>query len=444
VTDAARQPSHSDQSLRRVRVRLTAWYAGTFTVILVVLGAGMFATITGRYDRELDESLRDNARELVRVIHLQPDAASVAHVLDSSRFRVPERLLYVTDQDGARIAGPEMPAWLVELAKEAARTGPATGAHDIESHDGKPSRLLRAYAEPVRLATGRSLVAVSAADEVEIEDRYAALIAIFAIAALAALVMVAVGGWILARQSTAPIERSIRHMRRFMADAAHELRTPLTILRSRAEVTLQRPRQADDYVSALQAVERESARMGGIVEDLLLLARADAGERPIDRKRLFLDEVVFDAAETARVMADRSAVRLEFGELPEIAVEGDGALLVQLVIILLDNAIKYTPAGGAVRVSLAADASTAALTVADTGVGIAAEHLPHVFDRFYRADAARVRDDASVVSTSEGVGLGLAIARWIAEQHGARLSLVSTPDRGTTATAVFPLVVVAA
>src|SRR6185369_7334215 len=120
--------------------------------------------------------------------------------------------------------------------------------HDLESSNGQPSRLIRAYAEPVRLSHGDTLVAVTAADEVEIEDRYAALIVTFSMAALAALVLVAIGGWILARQSTAPIEASIQHMRRFMADAAHELRTPLTILRSRAEVTLQRQREPAEYV----------------------------------------------------------------------------------------------------------------------------------------------------------------------------------------------------
>jgi signal transduction histidine kinase len=431
----------SGDSLRRVRVRLTTWYAATFAVILLVIGTGMFATITWRYDRELDESLRDTAHEVMRVLQVRGRADQL---FDPSEFRIADRLLFVTSTDGRLLAGPPMPAWLLTLARDAARTGPKQQAHDFVTSSPDSVRLVRAYAEAVRLPGGDSVVAVAAADEVEIEDRYAALIATFSIAALAGLVLVTAGGWFLGRQSTAPIERSIHQMRRFMADAAHELRTPLTILRSRAEVTLQRPREPADYVAALQAVERESARLGGIVEDLLMLARADAGERPIERRKIFLDDIVFDAAEAARVIADRRSVRLEFDDLPEAAVNGDGSLLLQLVIILLDNAIKYTPTGGNVRIGLTRDAGTATLSVADSGVGIAPEHLPFVFDRFYRADPARGRDDASAsATTSEGVGLGLAIARWIAEQHEARLSIDSTPGEGTTALAVFPLAVTA-
>jgi signal transduction histidine kinase len=436
VTLPVRQQSHSDDSLGRVRRRLTTWYAGTFAVILLVLGTGMFATITRQYDHELDESLQDNAREVIRVLRVRGNPNGV---FEASEIRIPDRLLYVTDSAGRVLAGPLMPKWLAEMSRQAARAGAVRRAHDMETPSGESVRLIRAYAEPVRLPNGEPVVVVAAADEVEIEDRYTSLIVIFTTAALAAIVLVAVGGSVLARQSTAPIEHSIGQRRRFMADAAHELRTPLTILRSRAEVTLQRPREPGDYVTALQAVERESTRLGGIVDDLLMLARADAGERPVEHKPVFLDDVVFDAAETARVIADQRSVRLEFGDLPETSIVGDRSLLVQLAIILLDNAIKYTPGGGTVRVAIIHDAATATLTVVDTGVGIAPEHLPWVFDRFYRADPARGRDDAAGASGSEGVGLGLAIARWIAEQHDAKLSVASSPGAGTTASATFSL-----
>src|SRR5438477_17645 len=132
----------------------------------------------------------------------------------------------------------------------------------------------------VRHQLSRPLVAIVVGNNVELQDRYAALIAAFGGAGLAALLLVAAGGWLLVRKSTAPVEATIEHMRRFMADAAHELRTPLTVLRSRAEVTLQQPRDAATYVAALGGIEREAKRLGSIVEDLLILARADAGERP--------------------------------------------------------------------------------------------------------------------------------------------------------------------
>jgi signal transduction histidine kinase len=137
-------------------------------------------------------------------------------------------------------------------------------------------------------------------------------------------------------------------------------------VRSRAEVALQRARTPDEYVQALHAIERETERLGGIVEDLLMLARADAGQRPIERRRIFLDDLTLDAAESARIIADRKAVRLEVEEFEEAAVNGDPTLLRQLVLILLDNAIKFTDPGGVVRVGVRADASVATLTVTDT------------------------------------------------------------------------------
>ena len=169
-----------------------------------------------------------------------------------------------------------------------------------------------------------------------------------------------------------------------------------------------------------------------------MLARADAGERPIDRSRVFLDDIALDAADAARVIADRKGVRLEVAEFEESPVEGDAALLRQLAIILLDNAIKFTAAGGVVTIAVHPQHGGAALSVADTGVGIPPAHLPHVFERFYRGDPARTREAASDASTSEGAGLGLSIARWIADEHTGAITITSAPGAGTTVTVQFP------
>ena len=168
------------------------------------------------------------------------------------------------------------------------------------------------------------------------------------------------------------------------------------------------------------------------------MARADAGERPIDRQRVFLDDITLDAAEAVRVIADRKDVRLEVEEFEEAAVLADPALLRQLVVILLDNAIKFTAAGGTVRVSVNATPSHATLTVSDTGIGIEADKLPHVFDRFFRADSSRTRSGERDSGASEGVGLGLSIAQWIADEHGGSITIDSEPGRGTRAIAQFP------
>ena len=230
------------------------------------------------------------------------------------------------------------------------------------------------------------------------------------------------------RKSTAPVERSIEHMRRFMADAAHELRTPLTVLRSRAEVALQQPRAAREYEEALRGIESEAKRLGTLVEDLLILARADAGERPIVRERLYLDDLTLEAAGAARAVAQAKGVALDVDEFDEAPVVGDPTLLRQLVMILLDNAVKFTERGGRVRVRVGAPNDRALLVVEDTGAGITTEQLPHVFERFYRGDAARSRANGN---GADGAGLGLSIAKWIADAHQAEIALASAPGEGT-------------
>lgn len=438
MTSRDRQATPAPVSLRNLRLRLTAWYAATFSGILFLLSAGMFAAITHRFDRDLDASLRDSAGELIRVARLRANASGAPlSMLDSSDLRIPGRTLYLLDPSGRSIAGAPPPLWVQELARHAATAGPSDHTEHIESEGANAERLLRSHAAPFTVRNGPLLVAVATADEIELEDRYTSLIAAFGGAALVAIVLVAAGGWLLARQSTAPVERSIEQMRRFMADAAHELRTPLTVLRSRAEVALQRPRETSEYVKALNGMQREAERLGRIVEDLLMLARADAGERPIERRRMFLDDVTLDAAEAARAIAERRSVRLEVDQFEEAAIDADPALVRQLVIILLDNAIKFTPAGGVVRIAVHAGPTQATLTVSDTGVGIAADQLPHVFDRFYRGDPARTRDGETGASASDGVGLGLSIARWIAGEHGAELHIESQLGQGTQVTVRF-------
>ena len=250
--------------------------------------------------------------------------------------------------------------------------------------------------------------------------------------AFAALFLVAAGGFILVRKSTAPIERSIEYMRRFMADAAHELRTPITILRTRAEVALQQPRDAANYVAALRGVEAEARRLGIIVDSLLVLARADTGERQIEKERIFLDDVAVDAAGAAEIVARQKDVHLTVDEFEEAPVEGDPALIRQLIMIVLDNAVKFTDAGGQVHVRVSMHGGVPTFVVEDTGVGIKREEVSRVFQRFFRGEAARSRTD--------GAGLGLSIARWIAREHGAEISLTSEPGNGTRVVITFPRV----
>ena len=419
------------QSLDRLRWRLTVWYAATFLVILALLGVGMFAVITWRFDLELDRSLEEATRELIRVAQAR-DASHEAVLFDPRRdVRIPGRVLFVTDTLGA-LPDTSLDPWLRRLALDAARGRPANTVQSVGE------RILRAHAQAFPVAGGRTNVAIAIADEIELEDHYASLIAAFGASAFVAVILVAFGGWLLARKSTAPVEETFSHMRRFMADAAHELRTPLSVVRARAEVALQRARDPNEYADALRGIERETMRLGRLVEDLLMLARADAGERRIERRRVFLDDITLDAVEAARLIAERKSVRLEVADFEEASANADPDLLRQLVMILLDNAIKFTKSGGVVRVQVLSRASRSQLAVTDDGVGIPPDQISHVFERFYRGDPARTRDASASAEASTGVGLGLSIAQWIAEEHDGTIDIESTPGQGTRVTVSFP------
>jgi len=197
-------------------------------------------------------------------------------------------------------------------------------------------------------------------------------------------------------------------------------------------VTLQQPRDAANYVSALLGIEAEARRLGGIVDSLLVLARADAGERQLERERLFLDDIAIDAAGAAQIVGRQKGVEVAVDEFEEAAVVGDAALIRQLIMILLDNAIKFTDAGGLVRIRVSMRDGAPTFSVEDTGIGIKPEDLSRVFQRFFRGESARGR--------TEGAGLGLSIARWIAREHDADISLSSEPGKGTTVVVTFPRV----
>jgi signal transduction histidine kinase len=245
-----------------------------------------------------------------------------------------------------------------------------------------------------------------------------------------ALLMVAFVGYQLVELSIRPVQAAYEEMRRFLADAAHELRTPVAVLRARAEVALQRDRAPAEYRSALDEVGREAEVMGRIVDDLLILARVETGVRAVMKEPVYLDDLVSGAAAAAGVLAESRGVRLEVGEFDEAGVTGDPALLRQLLLILLQNAVKYTPRGGAVRVDVHSRGGAPTVVVEDTGMGIAPGELPHVFERFYRGEEAR--------GVTEGAGLGLSIARRIVAGHDARIDVRSEPGRGTRVTVVFP------
>lgn len=225
------------------------------------------------------------------------------------------------------------------------------------------------------------------------------------------------------------LEAAYAAQQRFVSDASHELRAPLTVLQANLELLREaRALATEERDLALAEAHAEAVRLARLVADLLALARADAGQQ-IRRELVELDRILMDVVGEARHLT--RGQRLEVGELESVRVFGDADRLKQLLLILVDNAIKYTPAPGRVTLALRRNDGTARVAVRDTGMGIPPAALPHVFERFYRADPARSRDPG-------GTGLGLPIARWIATQHGGDVALSSTPGVGTTAVVTLP------
>jgi signal transduction histidine kinase len=219
------------------------------------------------------------------------------------------------------------------------------------------------------------------------------------------------------------LDRVFQSQGYFVAYASHELRGPLTVIRGNLDL-LKRKLSEEERRESLNAIERESIRMSKIVDALLLLAEVESGQLE-QRQKVSLKEILMGELERAKALAGGRKIIVEHKEA--LVVKGDVQRLRQLLANLVDNAIKYTPDHGTITLSLFRDDSWARMEVTDTGIGITPEHLPHIFDRFYRVDKARSR-------TSGGTGLGLAIVKGIAEQHGGKVTVTSQPDKGSTFT----------
>jgi len=230
----------------------------------------------------------------------------------------------------------------------------------------------------------------------------------------------------------ARLQRSFDEVRRFTADAAHELRTPLAAMRTEAEVALRSPRAPERDARVLENLLEEIERLTRLVSHLLFLCREETGIGVRDLSPVRLDEIVNDVCEHMKVAAREKGLDLVVERADACLVSGEADRIRQLFFNLVDNAIKYTQAGGKVTVEIQASSSQALVAVTDTGIGIAAEHLPYVFDRFYRVDSSRN-------SEIEGTGLGLAICRSIAEAHAGHIEIASALGTGTRVTLVLPM-----
>lgn len=230
------------------------------------------------------------------------------------------------------------------------------------------------------------------------------------------------------------LEGSFGALRRFTADASHELKTPLAVLRADVERAMNASSHSTEQLVALEEALAEITRMADLVDSLLTLARADEGRYDLHREPVHLEPLVREVFETAAILGEGAGLSVALPVLEDAVVAGDGPRLRQLFLNLVTNAIKYTPRGGSVELSLARQGREVSFAVRDSGIGIASADLPHIFERFWRADRVRSR-----AAERGGFGLGLAISQWIAQAHGGTLTVQSRLGRGSTFTVLLPI-----
>jgi heavy metal sensor kinase len=456
--------------LRSIRVRLTLWYVLLLAVTLAVFSGGVYFALRERLYGNLDDSL-DSRAEIVAGVVVQDGALAVDDAALAKDPTDDEEFTRVYDANGEVIFDNSTPD--ARPSRDPGAVSAALDGRASRRSVGSPDEDLRALTVPVR-AGGEIIGVVEVGlTEEDVRETLSSLLLIIAVAYPLALVVTSAGGVFLASRTLSPIDRvtrvarrisaedlsqrldfdlpddevgrlartfdemiarldeAFRRQRRFTADASHELRTPLTAIKGQTEVALQRPRDAAEYQEVLRAVNAQADRMIRLIGSLLTLARADASRIPVNREPLSVRTLVTDAADQVRPAAVAKGLSLTVQDGDDARLMADQDLLLQLLLNLLDNAIKYTPSGGSVTASWRHEDAALEISVADTGRGIAPEHLPHVFDRFYRQDAARSRSEG-------GAGLGLAISRWIAEAHGGSIAAVSQPGRGSTFTVRLP------
>ncbi|HEX5228630.1 MAG TPA: ATP-binding protein [Bryobacteraceae bacterium] len=433
-----------------IGARLTLWYSLVLFAGLALFAAGIWLVVAHGLNTAVDESLAAEMQGVATVLQTEYNPARPDHIreeLAEYAEATPEgRFIEVRDAQGelllpagASSRGPHYRT-LARTVTTGGRKYHIVVAAPLESTELTLRRLSEVllWAMPLVLLIGslggywmsrRALQPVDAitrsAQTIGIENLSDRLQVPAARDELARLAETWNG--MLGR-----LEAAVKRLSAFTADASHELRTPIALIRATAELTLRRDRPVETYREALRHIIDESDRTARLIEDLLVLARADAGLPMLPLDRLELAPLVRDVCEQGQILAEER--QLEFSsDVPDqpVYVDANDPALRRLLMLLVDNAVKYTPAGGRIKVSVALDSSGPTVTVSDTGIGIPDAALPHVFERFYRVDESRNRE-------AGGAGLGLSIAQWIADRHHARLEAESVLGSGSAFRVRFP------
>jgi two-component system sensor histidine kinase CiaH len=409
--------------LRSVRRRLVAWSGGVTLVVLLLIGVALYVAVERSLSLTAVADLQTRAEEVARQVAIRGRAGPPLGFL----FGDPSMATLVVAPDGRTIVnlppGVSLPGFPVAAGVSNAQASERVDLRTDVTRAGRPIRVLSL---PVSTGSGTFVIQAVQSREEEQRTLDVTLRVLLVGGALAILVAFGVGNayanraLVPIRTSLAGQRRALRRQREFAADASHELRTPLTVIRTSAEYL---ERHADERVgevgTALEDIRSEVAQLTALVDDLLLLARSDSGAISLLREPVDLGDVTAEGASSLAATATARNVELIVDPVPATVI-GDPARLRQLVVLLVDNAIKHGPAGGTVRVTVRSTAEATMLSVEDEGPGIPTEHLGRVFDRFWRSPGTR----------ADGTGLGLAIAHWIATQHGGSIGAENRVEGG--------------
>jgi signal transduction histidine kinase len=396
-----------------IQGRLTAWYAGALLVALTLCGLGLYAAVVRLELSLVDEDLERAAS--TTAFSMKAEEAEGLSLREAAKDTSAE----------LRIAGIAVALYDAGDRLLAARW---EGLEPAAVGNGR----FRDGFGTVRGATGewRTLVTRPAfngdhylvlnAVPLDVVGRHAALIRTAFLAIVPLTFALAVGGgWWLARSTLRPV---IESQRQFMADASHELRTPVSVIRSAADVTLSQPdRSTAEYQDSITVIAEQARRLTRLVEDLFLLARSDVSPRPLATTRFYLDDVLAECARAGEMLGAALDVHIEVAVEKDVEVEADEDLIRRMVMNLLENAVRHTPRGAGVQMSMTRDRDEVRIAVRDNGPGVPPRDRERIFERFVRLESGG----------PGGAGLGLPIARWIAEAHGGALTLADASSPGS-------------
>jgi heavy metal sensor kinase len=463
---------------RSIRFRLTVWYAGLLAGLLVLFGASVYIGLGHYLELTLKDSLTKEAQQIGERLLVNVGVSGEEYVVDEIKEHLAPEIngvfVRVTRADGTTLYTSGLPRdGSFDPVKVTAAPSDLTQVSSRVEHPPGRSELI-ICAVPFTARDGSRFLVEAGAPLKQSESVLHGLLLTFAVGLPLVVAVAIAGGYVLMTRALAPvgeitltaeqitsrnlserlpeaktgdelealsialnrmiarIEHSFRHVNRFSADASHELRTPLTVLRGELEAIAQRLDLPLDVRETIGSTLEETERLSKIVESLLAISRLDAGEALMTRERFDLTELVMDTADQMRLLAEDKQIALKCADTGRVEVEGDQGRVKQVVVNLVDNAIKYTGEGGEVEISVGAVNGRAVLEVIDSGVGIPSEAISQVFERFYRVDKARSRQMG-------GAGLGLSIVKSICAAHQGHVSVESTEGKGSRFTVELPL-----